>query len=296
MTQYILLLLLSFSLTFSQAQNGPKILISVDMEGLAGVVTDAQLGPSGFEYQRFREFMTNEALAAIKGARAAGAGEIIVSDSHGNGQNLLIEKFPDDIRIIRSWPRRFQMMGGIDESFDGVILIGYHSSTSNKQGVRAHTFSSAKLTDVKINGQSVSEGMWAAIITGHFDVPVIMVTGDNIATKEVKDFVGDVEMSVVKEALSFHSANTLTPNAANKLIEASSKKAVERIKDFKPYKISAPVTLDVSFKHYRPSEALDFLPIFERVDSHTIRYQGKDMVEVADVFVFLMEYSSYLEP
>ena len=108
--------------------------------------------------------------------------------------------------------------------------------------------------------------------------------------------MGDVEVAVVKEALSFHSAKTLTPNAANKLIRNASQKAVGRIKDFKAYKISTPVTLDVSFKHYRPSEALDYLPIFERIDSHTIRYVGKDMTEVADVFEFLMEYSSYLEP
>ncbi len=289
----LFLLFISFSI---YAQNGPKILISVDMEGLAGAVTDAQLGPGGFEYERFRTFMTNEALAAIKGAKSAGAGEILVADSHGNGQNLLIEKFPDDIEIIRSWPRRFHMMAGIDESIDGVMLIGYHASTNNKKGVRAHTFSSARLTDVKINGQSMSEGTWGAIVAGHFGAPIILVTGDNIATQEVKDFTGDVEEVVVKEALSFHSAKTMTPNAAVKLIQAASERAVRRIKDFKPYEISTPVTLDVSFKHYRPTEALDYLPVFERTNSHTIRYVGKDMTEVADVFEFLMEYSSYLEP
>lgn len=295
MRNLLVLVLLGVCFT-GKSQNGPKILISVDMEGLAGAVTDAQLGPGGFEYERFREFMTNEALAAIEGARAAGAGEILVSDSHGNGQNLLIEKFPDDIQIIRSWPRRFHMMAGIDDSIDGVMLIGYHASTNNKQGVRAHTFSSARLTDVKLNGQSVSEGTWGSIVTGHFGAPVILVTGDNIATQEVKDFVGDVEVAVVKEALSFHSAKTLTPNAAVKLIKEASERAVKRIKDFKPYKISAPVTLDVSFKHYRPTEVLDYLNIFERIDSHTIRYVGKDITEVADVFEFLMEYNSYLEP
>jgi len=101
----------------ARPQSGPKIYISVDMEGLAGVVTAEQLGPTGFEYQRFRRFMTEETLAAIEGARAAGAGEILVSDSHGNGQNLLLEMFPDDIEIVRSWPRPLMMMEGIDESF-----------------------------------------------------------------------------------------------------------------------------------------------------------------------------------
>lgn len=93
-----------------------KVHISVDMEGIAGVVTGEQLGPTGFEYGRFREFMTREALAAIEAAKAAGATEIVVADSHGNGQNLLIDQFPADVRVIRSWPRRLSMVAGIDDA------------------------------------------------------------------------------------------------------------------------------------------------------------------------------------
>ena len=134
-----------------------KIYISADLEGVVGAVTGEQLGPGGFEYNRFREFMTGEVNAAIKAARAAGATEILVADSHGNGQNLLIEKLPKDVKLIRSWPRPLGMMEGIDSSFDGVIFTGYHSSTDNMEGVRAHTFSSARLTSVKVNGKVMSE-------------------------------------------------------------------------------------------------------------------------------------------
>lgn len=295
MKNYIFLLLL-FIFGSAVAQKKIKILISVDMEGIAGAVTDQQLGPAGFEYQRFREFMTQETLAAIEGAREAGATEFVIADSHGNGQNLLIEKFPADVTLIRSWPRRFAMAGGIDNTFDGVMLIGYHASTANMEGVRAHTFSSARLTDVKINNKSISEGMWVAMVAGQFNVPVILISGDNIATKETKDFVGDVEMATVKEALGFHAAKSLTPEASYNLIKAASHKAVKRIKDFKPYKVQNPVTLDVSFKNYRPSEALAYLSIIKRIDSHTIRYVGDDMIKVADFFVFLMEYNVALEP
>ena len=105
------------------------------MEGLTGVVTGEQLGPSGFEYDRFRQIMTDEVNATIEAAREAGATEFLVSDSHGNGQNLLIEQLPEDVMIVRSWPRELGMMHGIDESFDGVIFIGYHASTSNSAGV-----------------------------------------------------------------------------------------------------------------------------------------------------------------
>ena len=122
---------------------GAKIYISADLEGVTGAVSEQQLGTGGFEYERFRRFMTDEVLAAIDGARAAGAVEILVSDSHGNGQNLLIDELPDDVMIVRSWPRRLGMMHGLDSTFDGAIFIGYHAGTTNSDGVRAHTMSSA---------------------------------------------------------------------------------------------------------------------------------------------------------
>ncbi len=292
---FILIVFLFIGSTLT-AQNKLKVLIAVDMEGIAGVVTGEQLGPSGFEYQRFREFMTNEALAAVEGAKLGGATEIVVADSHGNGQNLLIEQFPEDVQIVRSWPRRFGMMGGLDDTFDAVMMIGYHSSTSNLEGVRAHTFSSARLTAVKINGNSVSEGTYAAMLTGHFDIPVVLITGDNVATAEVQALVPGIETAVVKEAYGFHSAKTFTPARAAKLIKDKAKAAMKKVKNIKPIKLEGPVTFDVSFKNYRPVEALKYLSIVERIDSHTIRFIGKDMVEVADFRTFLLEYNSNLSP
>jgi D-amino peptidase len=115
-----------------------KIYISAHMEGVVGAVTADQLSPAGFEYQRFREFMTQEVNVAIAAAIEAGAMEIVVSDSHGNAQNLLIEKLPKNILLVRGFPRPLVMMQGIDATFDGVIFLGYHSGTTNPNGVRAH--------------------------------------------------------------------------------------------------------------------------------------------------------------
>src|SRR5215218_6130674 len=202
----------------ASAQRPLKVYISVDMEGIAGVVTADQLGPTGFEYGKAREFMTAEALAAIAGARDAGATEIVVSDSHGNGESLLIERFPPDVRIVRSWPRPLMMMQGIDSTFDAAILIGYHSGTTNSAGVRAHTISSARFASVELNGISMPEGGINAAIAGAFGVPIIMVSGDDVATAEVKRLVGDVETAVVKQAYGFHSAIVMTPEASQTLI------------------------------------------------------------------------------
>jgi len=273
-----------------------KVYISVDMEGTVGSVTGDQLGPSGFEYSRFREFMTNETLAAIKAAKESGATEILVSDSHGNGENLLIDKFPEDIRIIRSWSRKLSMMAGIDETFDAAIFIGYHSSTTNMEGVRAHTMSSARLTRVALNGIDMPEAGINAAIAGHFGVPVVMISGDDAVIKETRSIIGDIEAAEVKKSLGFHSANTLTPAAAYKLIYEKVKTALSRLGDFKPYVLKKPVTLEVGFKHYRPVEILGYLSLVERIDSHTIRFVGKNILEVSNFLVFITSYDSNLQP
>lgn len=273
-----------------------KIYISVDMEGVNGVVTADQLTPTGFEYDRFRQFMTNEANAAIEAAFAAGATEVTVSDSHGNAENLLVEKLPKSILLVRGFPRPLEMMQGIDETFDGAIFIGYHASTTNTQGVRAHTFSSARLADVRLNGLTMSEGSFNAAIAGHFNVPVIMVSGDDAAVNEVTSAVGDIEGAVVKWNYGFHSALTMMPEAACDLISQKVKAAMGRIKTFKPYKLKAPLQLDVRFKNYRPSEVLSYLSIVERTDSHSIKFMGKDMIEISKFMGFITTYEPGLEP
>ena len=271
-------------------QQDKKIYISADLEGVVGAVTGEQLGPGGFEYNRFREFMTGEVNAAIKAARAAGATEILVADSHGNGQNLLIEKLPKDVKLIRSWPRPLGMMEGIDSSFDGVIFTGYHSSTDNMEGVRAHTFSSARLTSVKVNGKVMSEGSWIAAVAGEFGVPVIMIAGDDAAVNEVKALIGNAEGAIVKESISFHSAKSLHPDAAYDLIAEKTSYAVKNIKKYKPYKIKGPLTVSVSFKHYQPSQILSYLKMFKRTDSHTIEFKAKNMIEASHIMRVVTGY------
>lgn len=293
---FFFLTTLLFIATASAQPKKLKVYISVDMEGVVGTVTGDQLGPDGFEYARFREYMTREALAAVNAAKEAGATEILVADSHGNGENLLIDLFPKDVRIIRSWPRRLAMMAGIDNTFDAVLFIGYHSSTNNMKGVRAHTFSSARLTRVALNGTEVTEGAFNAAIAGHFGVPVVMISGDDAAIEEVRSLVGNIEGAETKKSLGFHSANTITPEASYELIGQKVKAALKRLKDFKPYVVKTPVTFEVSFKSYRPVEVLSYLKIIERINSHTIRYQGKDMPEVVDFWEFISTYNISLEP
>lgn len=288
--------LLFAATTLSAQPRGLKIYISADMEGVAGVVTTEQLGPTGFEYAKARELMTEEVLAAIAAAREAGATEIVVSDSHGNFQNLLIDKLPEDVALVRGGPRPLSMMQGIDATFDAVLFIGYHSSTTNPAGVRAHTISSARLADVRINGVSMPEAGINALVAAHFGVPVVMISGDDAAVAEAKKIIGDLEGAVVKESIGFHSAKTLTPEAARKRIGEAVRRALETRSRFRPMAVKNPVTLELRFKNYRPAEVLAWLPNVERADAHSVRFVGKDILEVVRFLAFATNYEPGLEP
>jgi D-amino peptidase len=290
------LLATSVLISPASAQQGLKVYISADMEGVVGVVTSDHLGPSGFEYQKAREWLTDEVNAAIAAAKAAGATEIVVGDSHGNGENILLDEIPRGVRLVRSWPRPLGMVQGIDDSFDAAIFIGYHASTTNSQGVRAHTMSSGTLTAVRLNGVAVPEAVINAAIVGHFGVPVVMISGDDAIVAEAQGHLGDIEGAILKESYGFHSALTVTPEESREMIGDKVTAALARLDDFEPYRLEGPIEVQVSFKNYLAAELLAYLPIVERVDSHTISFTGKDMVEVSRFLVFMGHYQPDITP
>jgi D-amino peptidase len=278
------------------AREGKKIFVSVDMEGIAGVVSGEQLGPQGFEYASFRELMTQEANAAIAAAREAGATEFVVADSHGNFQNLLPDKLPPDALLVRGGPRPHGMLQGLDESFDGIVFIGYHASTTNPVGVRAHSFSSANLADLRLNGASVTEGAWNAALAAHYGVPVLAVAGDEAAVAEVRSQVPGVEAAVVKWPYAFHSARNLSPTAARAAIAEAVRKGMARRGTSDLPRAQSPIRLEIRFKSYRPAEILSWLPGAERVDAHAVRYTVKDMPEASRFLSFVLNYQADLTP
>jgi D-amino peptidase len=280
------------------AQRPLKVYISADMEGITGVASADQLGPTSFEYGKAREWMTAEVLAAIAGAREAGATEFVISDSHGNGESLLLERFPTDIPItlVRSFPRPLGMMEGIDSSFAAAIFIGYHAATTSTTGVRAHTMSSALLTRIALNNSSQSEAGINAAIAAHFGVPVVMITGDDAIVNETKQRLGNLEGVIVKRAIGFHSTATMMPETAQAQIRAHAKIAVTRRAEMKPYTMTKPINVDVSFKNYRPAEILAYLNVMQRVDAHTIRLVARDMIEASKFLEFVTSYDPAITP
>lgn len=293
----ILVALATFAAT-AGAQRPLKVYISADMEGITGVASDQQLGTTGFEYAQARQWMTAEVLAAIQGAREAGATEFVISDSHGNGQSLLIDRFPTDIpiTIVRAFPRPLGMMEGIDSTFAAAIFIGYHTATTSLTGVRAHTMSSALLTRVAINGTSMSEAGVNAAIAAHFGVPVVMVTGDDQIVADSKQRFGPIEGVAVKRAIGFHGAATMVPEAAQALIRQHAKTAVGRRAEMRPYTQAKPLNLEVSFKNYRPVEILGYLSNVQRVDAHTVKYVARDIVDLSKFLEFVTSYDPAMTP
>ena len=268
-----------------------KIYISADIEGIAGVINRDQGGPDGFEYDKGREWMTGEVRAACEAAMDRGANDIVISDSHGNAQNLLMDELPESVRVVRSWPRPLGMMQGLEEGgFDAAMLIGYHAGSTNISGLMAHTLYGTVIREVRLNGQLASETLISAGIAGHFGVPVIFVSGDDVYVKETRGLLDDFESVVTKTSFGTLSGSSLTPSRARDLIRQKVAVAMGRLDDFKALSIEAPVALQVDFKHRLPAEMLDYLPIVKRTAAYSIEYQAADMLDVARFLSFITNY------
>lgn len=270
-----------------------RLYVSADIEGTAGVVSGDHMMPGKFEYEKAREWMTGEVLAVCAAAADHGIEEIVVSDSHGNGQNLLLDKLPDHVQIVRSWPRPLCMMEGVDVGdYVGAMLIGYHAGASDLRGVLRHTLHGGAIAEVRLNGQIASETVISAAAGAHFGVPVIMVSGDDAYIEHAQHVLPGVEGVVTKWASSFTSARMLTPALAQQHIREGASKALARLDQFSAQRLPDNITVEVVCLNRKAAELLDYLPTITRTDAYTIRFTGKDMVEVSKWFSFLLASGS----
>lgn len=271
-----------------------KLYISADIEGCAGVVSFQHLSPEGFEYREAREWMTADVRAAIEGARAAGVQQVVVSDSHGNGQNLMLDRLPDDIEVVRSWPRPLQMMQGLEsDSFSAAMLLGHHSGHTEPAGVLAHTLIGA-FHEVRLNGEPANETRINAAIAGHFGVPVVLVSGDAGYVESTRRLLPHVETVVTKWSSGDYSTRTLMPARARALIQAAAERAIRRVTEAPPYRISVPITLDLVFKQRLPAEVLSLLRDVERTSATAVRYIAQDMIDLTHFLVVASSYKAEL--
>lgn len=209
----------------TSAQPGKKVFISADMEGISGISASDQLSAAGAEYGRSRKMMADDVNAAIRGARAGGATTIVVNDSHGTMRNLRLEELEQGVHLISHSFKRSGMMEGLDESFDAVIFVGYHAKADSPRGLFAHT-GSGVVKDVQVNGRSAGEGGLNTLMAQWYGVPVVMISGDDVAVEQQKEWTPTVRGVVVKRAINMRAVEARPLAEARRDIEAAAKEGV----------------------------------------------------------------------
>lgn len=273
-----------------------KVLISVDMEGVAGVVHREDVMMEGEEYQRARRWMTAEANAAIAGAKDAGATQIVVADSHGHMRNLLIEELIEEeiLQIVRGSPRPLGMVNGIDEECTAALFIGYHAMEGTEKGVLAHSYSGLAIQEMRLNGMAVGELGFNAAICGAFGVPVILVSGDDRLAAEVAEQLPLAATVITKWGVGFFAARNLHPRESCRRIRAGVEDALERLPELKrspsesrrllfQLKQGQPIRFEVIYKRNIHGDHVQHIPGLERLAGNHVAYESEDIIELASI-------------
>lgn len=253
-----------------------KILVSVDIEGVAGVYHGEQVRPGNPEYERARRLMTAEANAAIAGAFDAGADEVYVNDSHGLFRNLLPDLLDERAQVIQGKPRYLSMVAGVDLGMDGVIMVGYHSRAHGR-GILAHTISSFAFAAVEFHGEAVGEAAIYGALAGEYGAPVIMASGDDVFIEENRPLFPNTIFVQTKRATGRNSGISLSPAKACDLIRAGAASAVEARGSIGPYRVKLP--LDVTIRTQSPDFADLFCqwPGLRRTAPDALEFQEKSV-------------------
>src|SRR5215468_401476 len=210
-----------------------KVFLSTDMEGTAGVVDWEQCVGDGPEAAAGRRLLLAEVNAAIEGAVAGGATEIVVNDSHSTMRNLPPGELAGGASYISGSHKPLYMMQGLDDSFDAILFISYHGSVGAPAGL-SHTYNPRAVVEARLDGKVTGEAGINALVAAHYGVPVVLVTGDRCACEETEALIPGIHSAVVKEHVSRAAAHSLHPDHACELIRAQARVAVESIPDALP--------------------------------------------------------------
>jgi D-amino peptidase len=285
LTAFLTVLITPFSVQ-AQGDDDLKVFISVDMEGIAGVVTSSETGASGSDYGYFRRIMSAEANAAVLGVFDAGATEVVVRDSHGSARNILPDMLDRRARLIRDWSGGPKwMMEGIDASFDAVVFIGYHAKAGTPNAVIDHT-DNGNVVDFAINGTSLPEAGINALMAGSYGVPVVFVAGDQAICDQVSDLFGNIATVATKQGIGAAS-NGLHPDSANALIRAGVAKAVRNRSQYEPFTMTRPYTLVLKLKSEASVYNGSFFPGARRTGDWELTFSSDDIFQLMYAFAIM---------
>ena len=246
-----------------------KIYIITDMEGISGICNEEQVKRESPHYGPARRLLNADINAAIAGAFDGGATEVVVNDGHGGGFNLILEEM--DSRATYERPNGgLDMLPALDETFAGVFCVGYHAMAGTQNGFLDHTQSSASWYNYYVNGRKTGElgqiGIWA----GSYGLPVVLVTGDQAACDEGREFFGEIECVAVKQGIGRQHARCVHPEVARAQIRRGAARALGLVKSIRPYLVEAPLTVRLEYYRSDMADNVALRPGTRRVDARTV--------------------------
>jgi D-amino peptidase len=257
------------------AQPRKTVFLITDAEGVGGVCRQDQTEPTN---QEMRQLLTGEINAAVEGFLAGGADEVVVWDGHDGSQTLSTLTIHPKARLVMGALNASMLM---ERRWSAVAYVGQHSKANIRAGIMAHSYSSLGIQNMLLNGKPVGEIDVIAAMAGHFGSPVIMLSGDKAAADELREIVPQAEFAVVKEGLARNVCISLSAPAARDLIREAARRSVAKIGSIKPYTVPGPVTLQIEYttRNSLPLDA-ESRAGAEVLDDRTIRFRGKDILEV----------------
>lgn len=265
-----------------------KIYVSVDLEGIGGVVGTEQIGvvENAF-YSEARRLMAGEANAIIEGINLGG-GLAVIGDSHGNMLNIPIELLKGDFLLCCGSDKGLSMMGGMDESYDGVMFLGYHARFGTPMAIMDHTYSPTTLRELKINGKPVGETEINAEVAGYFNVPVLMATGDDVTMEQLRKSFPNIELVAVKKSIGRYSALCEPVDKVRAKIRDAAKRVTENIESYGfIYKSKLPIRMEFEWNTAIMAEVCTYVPGVERIGDRTTAYQCDDYIQAFKLFTVL---------
>ncbi len=256
-----------------------NVYISVDMEGITGIVHGDMMGAEGREYDRGRRLMTGDASAAVEGAVRAGADYILVADGHGPMRNIFFEELHPAAHLMSGSANArdyCQLQGADARTFDAALFVGYHAMAQTYDAVHPHTIAGVAVHELRVNGKAHGETGLNAAILGALGIPVVLVTGDLTTTGEARAFLGEqIETVAVKEACGRNAAICRPLKAAQDDITAAAERALSRLDEARVYAPGDPLRIEVDFLTMQQCDRAARTAGIERISPITIAVQGE---------------------
>lgn len=266
-----------------------KLYISSDMEGVAGVSSWQQVDARTPhpEYHIFKRYYTQEVAAAVRGAQRSGASDVTINDSHGPMRNFVFEELPRDARVIFGNRKPYSMVQDCDSSYTGAFFIGYHGGVGDADAVLCHTYTPSVIYEVRLNGIVCSEATLNAAVLGYYGVPLLYATGDRTTVEGIQRQMPWVQGTIVKESIGNFGANSVSPAAAQRMIEDDAAAAFAARANAKPFVIEPPIALDVTLAKAEQADYVELIPGFQRTGPRAVRFVDDDMLTIFKAFVAL---------